>query len=410
LLINLQKPSDIHNEMKVAGEFIVALIEFCHSRGITDGQFDEKQFLRLKKNKVYKKCCMLKHPRAMRTRMKEIFTVIPSTVMPMFISCLKEDLTFDQGHESRTFQFNGYMGTAFLGVFTADQRKKVIDKIVEVFGKFYDDFFDHQDANAAQNNRDIFKQEYSRLNGWRAHVCPACLGQLHMGKAQLDHYFPKSLFPSLVIQPYNIVPICMECNSSVGKKQYRGKGNKVPAWPEDGEVANNPGCLTGVYLPYIRSGERKFSAVLDDNPGNRKFQLRPLSSAAPDETERIRRHVATFNLERVWTDRIPFHFNVLMQHALSDFARLYTDRVADGKTITREELGDFLWNKIVLNTDDALYDVGYQFEFISYAISISTTPVSFHAFYREMIKRLKTRQKKSMPLLPHIYDSYSERI
>jgi len=405
MLFNLEKPSEIHKEMETAGELIVALIEYCHSNGITNGRFDKNQFLRLEHHRKFKDCCLMKHPGAMRNRMQELFAVLPSTLMPAFIVSFKEDLSYVQDHQSSTFQFTGYLGTAFAGMLDED-REVVVDTIKKVFDKLYNDFFGYKEENATCNNRDLFKKEYSQLNGLREHVCPACLGLLHIGKAQLDHYFPKSLFPALVIQPFNIVPICMECNSSVGNKQNKGKGNRVPAWPLDGEAVNDPGCLTGIYLPYIRSAERKFKAVVVGNPGNRVIRFEPLSSAAPVEGERIRRHVATFNLEKVWTDRIPFHFNILMQRTLSEFARLYEDRVTAGKMVTQEEVGDFLWNKLVLNTDDALYDVGYRFEFVSYVISLATMPVSFHAFYGEMIKRMKTRRRKTMPLLPHIYDSY----
>ncbi|KJS50645.1 MAG: hypothetical protein VR66_01685 [Peptococcaceae bacterium BRH_c23] len=406
MLFNLEKPSAIHKEMESAGEFIVALIEYCHSKGITDGQFDEQHFVRLKHHRKYKDCCLLKHPEAMRNRMRELFVVLPSTLMPVFIGSLKGDLNYAQDHQSSTFQFTGYLGTAFAGMLADTQRKVVIDTIKKVFEKLYDDFFGHKEENATCNNRDLFKEEYKRLNGLREHVCPACLGLLHIGKAQLDHYFPKSLFPALVIQPFNIVPICMECNSSVGNKQNKGKGNRVPAWPLVGEAVNDPGCMTGVYLPYIRSAERKFKAVVVGNPGNRVIRFEPLSSAAPVEGERIRRHVATFNLEKVWTDRIPFHFNILMHRTLSEFTRLYEDHVTASKMVTQDEVGEFLWNKLVLNSDDALYDVGYQFEFVSYVISLATTPASFHAFYRELIKRMNTRHIKAMPPLPHIYDCY----
>ncbi|CQR52614.1 hypothetical protein [Paenibacillus riograndensis] len=407
MLFDLEKPYIIHSEMKLAGECMVALIKYCNTYGITDGQFDEKSFLKLRSHKMYKHCCLMKHPGAMRHRMKELFSTLPVTAIPFFISCLEEDLRFNLNHHQETYHFPGFLNTVFQGILTVDETKKAIDQLPKIFEKFYSDFFDHKESHTLKTNRDRFKDEYIRLNSSKENICPACLGQMHMGKAQLDHYFPKSLFPALVIHPFNIVPICMECNSSVGKKQDRGKGNRVPAWPEDGEAINEPGCLNGVFLPYIRSGQQKFKSRIDGTPGNRVIKVEPLSTAASDEAERIRRHVDTFNLEKAWTNRIPFHFNVLMQRTLSEFARVYTDRVAIGGTVTKEEVGDFLWNKLVLNTEDTLYEVGYQFEFVSYVISMATTPECFHPFYKELLKRMEIRTRKAMPTVPHIYDSFS---
>lgn len=40
-------------------------------------------------------------------------------------------------------------------------------------------------------------------------ICPiCCLGQV----GNLDHYLPKALFPTYAITPYNLLPICRDCN------------------------------------------------------------------------------------------------------------------------------------------------------------------------------------------------------
>lgn len=48
-------------------------------------------------------------------------------------------------------------------------------------------------------------------------ICPYCNFPSHSIR-QLDHYLPKSVFPSLAITPANLVPICSDCN--VAKKNY----------------------------------------------------------------------------------------------------------------------------------------------------------------------------------------------
>ena len=40
-------------------------------------------------------------------------------------------------------------------------------------------------------------------------ICPiCCLGQV----GNLDHYLPKSLYPTYAVTPYNLLPVCRDCN------------------------------------------------------------------------------------------------------------------------------------------------------------------------------------------------------
>lgn len=55
--------------------------------------------------------------------------------------------------------------------------------------------------------------------------CPIC-GE--KGKITLDHYLPKSEYPTLCVMPDNLIPICMDCNGAKGTKSaLRGHGVPV---------------------------------------------------------------------------------------------------------------------------------------------------------------------------------------
>ncbi|MDT3425147.1 hypothetical protein J2Z22_000660 [Paenibacillus forsythiae] len=110
MLVNLDKPESIHEEMRTAAEFVIDLMEYCHVQSVSDGQFDEKSFIRRKRYKKYKDCCLLKHPKAMRNRMKRLFSVISGDEMASLIDFLRCDLDFVKHHESDIFQFSGYLG------------------------------------------------------------------------------------------------------------------------------------------------------------------------------------------------------------------------------------------------------------------------------------------------------------
>lgn len=73
-----------------------------------------------------------------------------------------------------------------------------------------------------------FLREYDQQNRLH-HVCPACdeeswATRIHNPKrgvsgkayiADVDHFFPKSVYPQFAVHPHNLVPICKVCNSGL---------------------------------------------------------------------------------------------------------------------------------------------------------------------------------------------------
>ena len=61
----------------------------------------------------------------------------------------------------------------------------------------------------------IRKKYYDKIMLLSKGICPICdLGQV----SNLDHYLPKSKYPIYAVTPYNLVPICRDCNSIKGDK------------------------------------------------------------------------------------------------------------------------------------------------------------------------------------------------
>ena len=89
---------------------------------------------------------------------------------------------------------------------------------------------------------DLDKSEVVRMKGLR--VCPYCGSDIlknlrnHKGqfiKSQLDHYLPKSKYPFLSLNFYNLFPVCKDCNMV-----DTGKGEKSPISDD----------FNSFYLPY----------------------------------------------------------------------------------------------------------------------------------------------------------------
>jgi 5-methylcytosine-specific restriction endonuclease McrA len=85
------------------------------------------------------------------------------------------------------------------------------------------------------------------------YVCPICDAELSdeneengVVDGDLDHFFPKSIFPMLSIHPYNLVPACITCNS-------RKHGKKNPLILEkissDGKKTKKKNSFLDIYYP-----------------------------------------------------------------------------------------------------------------------------------------------------------------
>jgi hypothetical protein len=94
------------------------------------------------------------------------------------------------------------------------------------------------------------------LENDRLCVCPACdespffTFSRNAIRSELDHYFPKSLYPHLSIHPYNLIPLCHGCNSWV-------KGDHDPLKGPNGRRS-----LEDIWLPYRERG-LSYSTYLD---------------------------------------------------------------------------------------------------------------------------------------------------
>ena len=87
---------------------------------------------------------------------------------------------------------------------------------------FYSDYgyvFLAPDRQTMIFHRDTYLHEFLAENR-NLRVCPYCDGDL--GSPEMDHFFPKSKYPSLSCHPLNLVPACHTCNSR------ENKGEKPP--------------------------------------------------------------------------------------------------------------------------------------------------------------------------------------
>lgn len=135
------------------------------------------------------------------------------------------------------------------------------------------------------------------------YVCAACdetrISTRHKGHiyADIDHFFPQSLYPHLSVHPYNLVPICHGCNS----------GTKRDTDPlQDGAARVRPADLA---LPYRSLGIAEQTVVAVDLKAWRDsmspFTLRPRpDGAAQSQIDGLARVVG---IPERWNDPATVH-------------------------------------------------------------------------------------------------------
>jgi hypothetical protein len=108
--------------------------------------------------------------------------------------------------------------------------------------KFYEELyrglpdFLFLEPNASSFSRHDLIYQFDEANN-QLLVCPACDSA---NRTQIDHYFPISLYPHLSCHPFNLVPVCGDCNSP------KVKGNTDCLARASGIRRN----LEDIFLPY----------------------------------------------------------------------------------------------------------------------------------------------------------------
>jgi 5-methylcytosine-specific restriction endonuclease McrA len=94
-------------------------------------------------------------------------------------------------------------------------------------------------------NRQEFVDEFEDANP-EVRVCSMCDG--YLGNAEVDHFYPKAAYPYLSCHPYNLVPVCKDCNGRDGKHDTpplsrNATGHQTADW----------------FHPYLRSADGTYT-------------------------------------------------------------------------------------------------------------------------------------------------------
>ncbi len=115
-------------------------------------------------------------------------------------------------------------------------------------------------------------------------ICPLCG---HRTVEQVDHYLPKSKFPSLVVLPLNLVPSCEKCNKI-----------KLDDSPSNAEEQTlHP------YYDDVTTHQWLFAEVRETSPASFRFFVRNVAEFDEELNARINYHFETLELSVLYASQ-----------------------------------------------------------------------------------------------------------
>ncbi|WP_341278620.1 HNH endonuclease signature motif containing protein [Paenibacillus sp. FSL H8-0537] len=375
MLLKVSPPKQLGIRLQLASSFMIRLLYYCDVKGIQPKQFTKKQFLI---DHPELKACVFANKTAttFKNRINDFWDACKAKKeRKTVILALCVDNFFMMGPKGKTqianFSFQSYQ---------LNIPQYSLDLLKTLFTRFYNDFFNYEENGS--NLRWHFKEEYKLENPDNFYLCPACLGELNLDKAQLDHYFPKSTHLALVIHPNNLIPLCISCNSTTGG----GKGDKIPTNPAIPTQANRIGCLEDAYLPYESYGLGRVKMLVGGTPGKRMAQLTTMKAA--DRTPLLN-HAETYDLNRVWTSRL-HNANTTLIHRLVDAFRHTFE--TDGK-LDSAAIAHFLQHSIIQGAEYKSSKIENYFILANYTVWILGEPNAWITLIDELQKRLEEEKK-----------------
>ncbi len=286
------------------------------------------------------------------------------SVRENILNTFEHDITFHKHIDDAGFQFAYTL--------LRDDTKALIKPVMVAFYDFLCDGFFIPGLSAKQYyKRQDVANAFHTENKKSLRVCPACDGQpptviKNHSHADLDHFFPKSLYPFLSIHPYNLVPVCTECN---------GKFKKAIDPIKD----HTHESLLDTFHPYQRPAIDTLAVqivkgVNEGEVGELKVQMHDTSCKDVSKlSQRIENLNRIFDLQERWE-------SVHLSNAIEDITQVFRDAKRRKEkaelredTFVRERLEDILY--------DPTHKVGLKLYYIvtrSYANYILTNDEAFN--------------------------------
>ena len=179
----------------------------------------------------------------------------------------------------------------------AHEKSRPMEVLNRLCNDLYDSVKDGLPGREGGFSIALLQKEYEEQNGENGRVCPVCVKEnlFGMGEGEVDHYFPRKQFPVLALHPYNLLPVCRDCNGP------RRKHTKNPVAASD----TGPGELCTVFLPYLRCGKDEIELAVSEDP-SRHIVMKPGAKGDKNTEKRIANMERLYDLGRRWSAIFPY--------------------------------------------------------------------------------------------------------
>lgn len=213
------------------------------------------------------------------------------------LEAFEYDITYYSKIGDKSFNFK------YRTLLTQSQCESIKDLMYgfyDILDSGFDSSIHGNTANKNYFNRELFVTAFWNANK-ELNVCPACDGlrpveikeEIH---ADTDHFLPRSLYPFLAVHPYNLVPICIECNRIIKNATDPIDDNTHEPLFHTFYPYTNPAITTTKV--YIKIKMERSSAL---NGAKNTVKILDSTSKHPRRVASLNR---VYELEERWLDRL----------------------------------------------------------------------------------------------------------
>lgn len=253
-----------------------------------------------------------KNGSAFRDSVKMFFT-LPQLRRAKIYCALKHDNSFAEIKRRERFYF--WAPRLTLG------EQKLLHKF---FFYFYEVIFQQKQGIQLSDHicgatREVIHKSYFSSNPHLEDICPVCLH--HMTDAakesDLEHYFPKSIYPGLILNPYNLYFICKICNQTYKRVT---------------DILEDDSNLGMIFLPYLDIVQKEVAVKIKRVDMKDVVRLRATNPGSKAAEQKIERFDSAYQLSSRWSKDLHSTYKTLRHQ----FSRLSNNKEVLGDIIKDE--------------------------------------------------------------------------
>ncbi|PHD71683.1 hypothetical protein COF64_22790 [Bacillus sp. AFS043905] len=297
MLLHIRKSS--HNgELEKVSNFIIRLLKFS----VEHRKYDKSSFLRQfgQEGEWY----LSKSRKANGPVLSGFLSLFQLSIKDRkkLLRAYLNDIQFHKYYESEDFKLKSF-----------NLNQNLRTALNNFLVPFYENIFNKKGFKNIEGlshspfSRVEFLEGYKLINGKSIKICPICCGEIEwiddINSCELDHYFPKSIYPALAIAADNLIPMCHTCNS-------KAKLGENPL------NFNNKGAIRNAFIPFVHTGMDEITVSFKFGK-KRKFEVQitpknPKDPSAKSVKHKIENFDRIYKVSDRWAGKIEWLYDSFM--------------------------------------------------------------------------------------------------